>query len=115
MNSPSVHALPLAGAGGPAYRDFLARGAAGAGHRGPRSSGGPREADTRGRSPRPQGLPGPDRRDAVLIIKGTVPDEQGRGYMRLLSRELLRALRAGGYSALRSTFVERSNPGSAAQ
>lgn len=55
------------------------------------------------------------RRDAVLIIKGTVPDEQGRGYMRLLSRELLRALRTGGYSALRSTFVERSNPGSAAQ
>jgi len=55
------------------------------------------------------------RRDAVLIVKGTVPDEQGRGYMRLLSRELLRALRAGGYSALRSTFVERSNPGSAAQ
>jgi len=44
-----------------------------------------------------------------------VPGEQGRGYMRLLSRELLRALRAGGYSALRSTFVERSNPGSAAQ
>ena len=55
------------------------------------------------------------RRDAVLIVKGTVPDEQGRGYMRLLSRELLRALRAGGYSALRSTFVERSNPGSDAQ
>jgi GNAT superfamily N-acetyltransferase len=55
------------------------------------------------------------RRDAVLIIKGTVPDEQGRGYMRLLSRELLRALRSGGYSALRSTFVERGNPGSAAQ
>ena len=51
----------------------------------------------------------------MLIIKGTVPDEQGRGYMRLLSRELLRALRAGGYSALRSAFVERSNPGSAAQ
>jgi hypothetical protein len=55
------------------------------------------------------------RRDAVLIVKGTVPDEQGRGYMNLLSRELLRALRAGGYRVLRSTFVERSNPGSAAQ
>jgi GNAT superfamily N-acetyltransferase len=55
------------------------------------------------------------RRDAVLIIKGTVPSEQGRGYMSLLSRELLRALRAGGYRALRSTFVERSNPASAAQ
>ncbi|HUN32153.1 MAG TPA: hypothetical protein VMU95_09025 [Trebonia sp.] len=55
------------------------------------------------------------RRDAVLIIKGTVPGEQGRGYMRLLSRELLRALRAGGYQNLRSTFVEHSNPGSAGQ
>lgn len=55
------------------------------------------------------------RRDAVLIIKGTVPDEQGRGYLRLLSRELLSALRAGGYSALRSTFVEHGNAGSSAQ
>lgn len=55
------------------------------------------------------------RRDAVLIIKGTVPGEQGRGYMRLLSRELLSALRAGGYQNLRSTFVEHANPGSAAQ
>ncbi|MGH3391352.1 MAG: hypothetical protein ACRDOO_20985 [Actinomadura sp.] len=55
------------------------------------------------------------RRDAVLIIKGTVPGEQGHGYMRLLSRELLRNLRAGGYETLRSTFVERVNPGSAAQ
>jgi hypothetical protein len=55
------------------------------------------------------------RRDAVLIVKGTVPGEQGRGYMRLLSRELLAALRSGGYCALRSTFVERANPGSAAQ
>jgi GNAT superfamily N-acetyltransferase len=55
------------------------------------------------------------RRDAVLIIKGTIPDEQGHGYMRLLSRELLRNLRANGYRTLRSTYVERTNPGSAAQ
>jgi hypothetical protein len=55
------------------------------------------------------------RREAVLIIKGTIPEAQGHGYMRLLSRELLRNLRAGGYQALRSTYVERSNPGSAAQ
>ena len=55
------------------------------------------------------------RREAVLIIKGTVPDEQGHGYMRLLSRELLANLRSSGYAALRSTYVERSNPGSAAQ
>jgi hypothetical protein len=55
------------------------------------------------------------RRDAVLIIKGTVPDEQGHGYMRLLSRELLRNLRANRYKTLRSTYVERTNPGSASQ
>jgi hypothetical protein len=55
------------------------------------------------------------RRDAVLIIKGTVPGEQGRGYLTLLSRELYRGLRAGGYRTLRSTYVERDNPASAAQ
>lgn len=55
------------------------------------------------------------RREAVLIIKGTVPGEQGHGYMRLLSRELHAGLREGGYRALRSTYVERTNPGSAAQ
>ncbi|MEU6715648.1 hypothetical protein ABZ897_29650 [Nonomuraea sp. NPDC046802] len=55
------------------------------------------------------------RREAVLIIKGTVPGEQGRGYMRLLSRELHAGLRAGGYHTLRSTYVEHTNPGSAAQ
>ncbi|MEV0164301.1 hypothetical protein [Nonomuraea fuscirosea] len=55
------------------------------------------------------------RREAVLIVKGTVPDEQGRGYMRLLSRELHDGLRRGGYHTLRSTYVERTNPGSAAQ
>jgi hypothetical protein len=55
------------------------------------------------------------RRDAVLIIKGTVPDEQGRGYLSLLSRELYRNLRAGGYRTLRSTYVERGNPGSQSQ
>lgn len=55
------------------------------------------------------------RRDAVLIIKGTVPDEQGRGYLTLLSRELHRNLRSGGYRTLRSTFVERDNAASAAQ
>jgi hypothetical protein len=55
------------------------------------------------------------RRDAVLLIKGTVPDEQGRGYLTLLARELHRNLAAGGYANLRSTFVERDNPASAAQ
>ncbi|AQZ61675.1 unnamed protein product [[Actinomadura] parvosata subsp. kistnae] len=55
------------------------------------------------------------RREAVLIVKGTVPGEQGHGYMRLLSRELHEGLRRGGYHTLRSTYVERDNPGSAAQ
>ncbi|MGC4746619.1 hypothetical protein ACLQ28_13285 [Micromonospora sp. DT201] len=55
------------------------------------------------------------RRDAVLIIKGTVPDEQGNGYLTLLSRELHRNLARNGYRTLRSTFVERTNVASAAQ
>jgi hypothetical protein len=55
------------------------------------------------------------RRDAVLVIKGTVPSEQGNGYLTLLSRELHRNLRGGGYRSLRSTFVERDNHASAAQ
>jgi ribosomal protein S18 acetylase RimI-like enzyme len=55
------------------------------------------------------------RREAVLVVKGVVPGEQGRGYQRILSRELHQALRAGGYTTLRSTFVERNNPASTAQ
>jgi hypothetical protein len=55
------------------------------------------------------------RRDAVLIIKGTVPEEQGKGYLTLLSREVHRNLAFGGYRTLRSTFVERENVASAAQ
>ena len=52
---------------------------------------------------------------AILIIKGTTPEAQGRGYMRLLSHHLLRNLRNGGYDTLRSTWVEDSNTASAAQ
>ncbi|GCD98386.1 hypothetical protein [Embleya hyalina] len=55
------------------------------------------------------------RREAVLIIKGTVPGAQGRGYLTLLAREQYRALRAGGYDTLRSTWVEDDNGASAAQ
>ncbi|WP_298887199.1 hypothetical protein [uncultured Serinicoccus sp.] len=55
------------------------------------------------------------RREAVLIIKGTVPGARGQGLMRHLSRELLRGLQAGGYDALRVTFVEDDNVGSQAQ
>jgi hypothetical protein len=54
------------------------------------------------------------RRDAVLVIKGTVPAEQGQGYLRLLSRQVHRHLQSAGYRALRSTFVERDNAASAA-
>ena len=55
------------------------------------------------------------REDAILIIKGTDPSAQGRGYLTLLSQELLRNLQAGGYQRLRSTFVEDANAASAAQ
>jgi GNAT superfamily N-acetyltransferase len=55
------------------------------------------------------------RREAVAVIKGTVPEEQGRGYMRLLSRELLRNLREAGYETLRGTFIEEENTASASQ
>lgn len=55
------------------------------------------------------------RDEAVLIIKGTVPGHQGKGYLTLLSRELHRNLRDGGYRTLRSTFVEHGNAASAAQ
>jgi hypothetical protein len=55
------------------------------------------------------------RDEAILVIKGTLPEEQGNGYMRLLSRELLRNLRAGGYDTLRGTFVEDENTASSSQ
>ncbi|MBC7645106.1 MAG: hypothetical protein H7123_08265, partial [Thermoleophilia bacterium] len=55
------------------------------------------------------------RREAVLIIKGTVPAAQGKRFMNLLSRELLAALQRNGYENMRSTFVEPDNGGSAAQ
>jgi hypothetical protein len=67
------------------------------------------------RSQRRRGHDSRYRREAVLIVKGVVPDQQGLGYQRLLSRELHRNLRAGGYTVLRSTFVERDNRASAAQ
>jgi hypothetical protein len=40
---------------------------------------------------------------------------QGKGYMTLLSRELLKNLRSGGYSTLRCTSIERSNRSSSSQ
>ena len=55
------------------------------------------------------------RRDAVLIIQGTVPERQGRGILTLLTRELHANLSAGGYRRLRSTYVGRENGGSARQ
>ena len=51
------------------------------------------------------------RSEAIAVIKGTLPEEQGKGYMSLLCRELLRNLRAGGYETLRGTFIEtRTRP-----
>ncbi|GIJ34546.1 GNAT family N-acetyltransferase [Micromonospora sediminimaris] len=55
------------------------------------------------------------RREAVLIVKGVLPQYQGRGYQRLLSTHLHRNLHAAGYTTLRSTYVGRDNPASAAQ
>jgi hypothetical protein len=55
------------------------------------------------------------RREAILVIKGTIPSEQGRGYMRLLNRELLRNLVEGGYHTLRGTFIETENVASSSQ
>ena len=55
------------------------------------------------------------RREAICVIKGTVPAEQGKGYMGLLSRELLRNLRAAGYHTLRGTFIEDENRASSSQ
>jgi hypothetical protein len=52
------------------------------------------------------------RTEAICVIKGTVPEEQGKGYMRLLTRELLRNLRAAGYHTLRGTFIEDENAAS---
>lgn len=53
--------------------------------------------------------------DAILVIQGAHPDVQGRGIVTLLSRRLQHELRAGGYRALRSTYVGRDNPASARQ
>ena len=55
------------------------------------------------------------RRDAICVIKGTVPSEQGKGYMSLLSRELLRNLREAGYETLRGTFIQHENVASSSQ
>ena len=54
------------------------------------------------------------RREAIGVIQGTVPTEQGKGYLRLLTRELLRNLRVAGYHALRGTFIEHENVASSA-
>lgn len=55
------------------------------------------------------------RRDAVLIVKGTVPAARGEGVMSVLSHALLQGLRDGGYERLRVTFIGEDNHASAAQ
>ncbi|MCU1482948.1 MAG: hypothetical protein JWQ19_3734 [Subtercola sp.] len=54
------------------------------------------------------------RREAVLVIQGTDPARQGQGILSLLTRQLQHNLRERGYSALRSTYIGRDNPASAA-
>jgi hypothetical protein len=49
------------------------------------------------------------RREAICVIQGTVPEEQGNGYLALLMRELLRNLEQAGYHTLRGTFIEHQN------
>lgn len=49
------------------------------------------------------------RSEAICVIQGTIPEEQGKGYLALLMRELLRNLQAGGYHTLRGTFIEHGN------
>lgn len=49
------------------------------------------------------------RREAICVIQGTIPEEQGKGYLALLMRELLRNLVSGGYHTLRGTFIEHRN------
>ena len=54
------------------------------------------------------------RSEAIGVIQGTVPREQGKGYLRLLTRELIRNLRSAGYRTLRGTFIEHENVASSA-
>jgi hypothetical protein len=49
------------------------------------------------------------RSEAIGVIQGMVPEEQGKGYLRLLWRELIRNLRTAGYHTLRGTFIEHGN------
>ena len=49
------------------------------------------------------------RSEAICVIQGTIPEEQGKGYLALLMRELLLNLRAGGYHTMRGTFIEHQN------
>jgi hypothetical protein len=49
------------------------------------------------------------RREAILVIQGIVPSEQGQGYLGLLFGRLLQNLREAGYHTMRGTFVEHDN------
>jgi hypothetical protein len=49
------------------------------------------------------------RSEAICVVQGTIPEEQGKGYLALLMRELLRNLEAHGYHTLRGTFIEHRN------
>jgi hypothetical protein len=49
------------------------------------------------------------RRDALFVVAGVVASCRGLGYQALLQRQLFRNLRAHGYRAIRSTYVEDDN------
>ena len=54
------------------------------------------------------------KQEAILIIKGVIPEESGKGYMELISQKLLENLEKLGYHTLRTTWVETDNKASAA-
>lgn len=64
-----------------------------------------------------QRTPGSDAepREAILLIHGALPSQQGRGVVSLLWRQLATNLHEGGYSTLRSTVIGRGNPASSRQ
>ena len=53
------------------------------------------------------------KQEAILIIKGVVPEESGKGYMGLLNQKLLQNLQKLNCRTLRTTWVETDNKSSA--
>lgn len=53
------------------------------------------------------------KQEAILIIKGVIPEEAGKGYMKLLNQKLLQNLNKLECHTLRTTWVEIDNKASA--